>query len=68
MRLQSDPPCQGTWREVYGTDQYVVKCDGCGELMVVIGGKAYTYPMGTNVNEAIAQAYSERTLGDFSHG
>lgn len=34
--------CQGTWREVpnHETDDPLLECSGCGELMVIHKGKA----------------------------
>ena len=37
-----------------------VKCDGCGDLMVLLRGRAYDFSAGTSVEDAVRGAVAQR--------
>lgn len=46
--------CDGTWRPT--KRQNVLKCDGCGEVLVIILNFAYHAKPGTKIKQAMKQA------------
>lgn len=70
---QTATACQGTWRQRYVslpkeavTDVVVLRCDGCGEQMVVLGYTGYPllgkYPPDMTPEDCIRLAVQERAL------
>jgi len=52
--------CEGTWRAVAVPDEtgdlHANRCDGCGEIMVVVRGRGSFYPAGTDLETAVRDA------------
>lgn len=53
--------CQGTWRDT--SELAVTRCDGCGEYMVIINGRAFNFPpQWPSPLEALTSAKNEYEL------
>jgi len=54
--------CNGTWQDRHVAGSDVLECDDCGEIMVLIRGRAFTYPAGFGLLAARALAEEEALL------
>ena len=50
--------CEGTWRET--RTARVMRCSGCGEIMVIIGGQVYNFHPSTTHKAAMKDARAQR--------
>lgn len=50
--------CEGTWRET--RTARVLRCSGCGDLMVIIGNQTYMFKSGTTHKVAMKDARAQR--------
>lgn len=58
--------CQGTYRDIYSIPDetgglHGVRCDGCGDLLIVVKGQGFDFPAGTTVEEACRSAIAQAT-------
>jgi hypothetical protein len=52
--------CDGVWREVSVPDETgdlsAAKCSGCGDLLVIVRGRGFDYPAGTDLEAAVRES------------
>lgn len=62
--MEAVTDCQGQWRGIHTIPDdsgglWGSRCDGCGDLMIVVHGRGFDFPAGTTVEEAVRSAVAQ---------